>query len=56
MATSAIAIYERIRSFGGRRYTPTCEAAAVTYAVVMLLLLLGVSSLYLDIVDPIGVG
>jgi membrane-associated protease RseP (regulator of RpoE activity) len=54
---AAIAIYERIRSFGGRRYmADVSRLLPLTYAFVMLLLLLGVSSLYLDIVDPIGVG
>jgi membrane-associated protease RseP (regulator of RpoE activity) len=54
---AAIAIYERVRSFGGRRYmADVSRLLPLTYAFVMLLLLLGVSSLYLDIVDPIGVG
>ena len=53
----AIAVYERIRSIGGRRYmADVSRLLPLTYAFVMLMLVLGVSSLYLDIVDPIGVG
>jgi len=53
----AIATYERIRSIGGRRHmADVSRLLPLTYAVVMILLLLGVSSIYLDIVDPIGVG
>jgi membrane-associated protease RseP (regulator of RpoE activity) len=52
-----IAIYERIRSIGGQRYmADVSRLLPLTYAFVMLMLVLGVSSLYLDIVDPIGVG
>ncbi|MGK2948014.1 MAG: M50 family metallopeptidase [Acidimicrobiales bacterium] len=52
-----IAIYERIRSVGGRRHmADVSRLLPLTYAFVFFLLLLGVSSLYLDIVDPIGVG
>jgi membrane-associated protease RseP (regulator of RpoE activity) len=53
----AIAVYERIRSIGGRRYmADVSRLLPLTYAFVALMLLLGMSSLYLDIVDPIGVG
>jgi membrane-associated protease RseP (regulator of RpoE activity) len=53
----AIAVYERVRSIGGRRHmADVSRLLPLTYAFVMLMLLLGVSSLYLDIVDPIGVG
>ena len=52
-----IAIYERIRSIGGRRHmADVSRLLPLTYAFVMFLLVLGASSLYLDIVDPIGVG
>jgi membrane-associated protease RseP (regulator of RpoE activity) len=52
-----IAVYERIRSIGGRRHmADVSRLLPLTYAFVLFLLLLGVSSLYLDIVDPIGVG
>jgi membrane-associated protease RseP (regulator of RpoE activity) len=52
-----IAIYERIRSIGGRRYmADVSRLLPLTYAFVLFLLVLGASSLYLDIVDPIGVG
>lgn len=51
----AIATYERIRSIGGRRHmADISRLLPITYAVVMFMLLLGVSSIYLDIVDPIG--
>ncbi|MET0727429.1 MAG: site-2 protease family protein [Acidimicrobiales bacterium] len=54
---AAIATYERIRSIGGRRHmADVSRLLPLTYAVVMFLLLIGVSSIYLDIVDPIGVG
>jgi membrane-associated protease RseP (regulator of RpoE activity) len=53
----AIAVYERVRSIGGRRHmADVSRLLPLTYAFVMLMLVLGVSSLYLDIVDPIGVG
>jgi membrane-associated protease RseP (regulator of RpoE activity) len=51
----AIATYERIRSIGGRRYmADVSRLLPITYAVVLFMALLGVSSIYLDIVDPIG--
>ncbi|MEQ1786085.1 MAG: M50 family metallopeptidase [Acidimicrobiales bacterium] len=51
----AIATYERIRSIGGRRYmADVSRLLPITYAVFMFMVLLGVSSIYLDIVDPIG--
>jgi membrane-associated protease RseP (regulator of RpoE activity) len=54
---AAIATYERLRSFRGRRYmADVSRLLPLTYAVFMFLVLLGVSSIYLDIVDPIGVG
>lgn len=54
---AAIAIYERIRSIGGRRHmADVSKLLPITYAVVAIMLMLGVSSIYLDIVDPIGVG
>jgi membrane-associated protease RseP (regulator of RpoE activity) len=50
----AIATYERIRSRGGRRYhVDVVKLLPLTYAVVMVLGLLFVSTLYLDLVDPI---
>jgi membrane-associated protease RseP (regulator of RpoE activity) len=53
----AIATYERIRSIGGRRHmADVSRLLPLTYAVVLFLVMLGVSSIYLDIVDPIGVG
>ena len=52
---AAIATYERIRSIGGRRYmADVSRLLPITYAVFMFMVLLGVSAIYLDIVDPIG--
>jgi membrane-associated protease RseP (regulator of RpoE activity) len=54
---AAIATYERIRSIGGRRHmADVSRLLPLTYAVFMFLVLIGVSSIYLDIVDPIGLG
>ena len=51
----AIATYERIRSIGGRRHmVDSSRLLPLTYAVFVGLMLLGVSAIYLDIVDPIG--
>lgn len=50
----AVAIYERVRSRGGRRYqVDAAKLLPLTYAVLMGLLLIGVSAIYLDIVNPI---
>jgi membrane-associated protease RseP (regulator of RpoE activity) len=52
----AIATYERIREIGrhGRRYfVDVTRLLPLTYAVVMVLVLIGVSSIYLDVVKPI---
>jgi membrane-associated protease RseP (regulator of RpoE activity) len=52
---AAIATYERIRSIGGRRYmADVSRLLPITYAFFMFMMLLGVSAIYLDIVDPIG--
>ncbi|HLM29580.1 MAG TPA: site-2 protease family protein [Acidimicrobiales bacterium] len=49
-----VAIYERIRSRRGLRYhADVAKLMPLTYAVVMGLVLLGVTSLYLDIVNPV---
>jgi membrane-associated protease RseP (regulator of RpoE activity) len=54
---AAIAIYERIRSIGGRRHmADVSRLLPLTYAVFMVLVLVGMSAIYLDIVDPVGVG
>ncbi|HEY8545591.1 MAG TPA: RIP metalloprotease [Acidimicrobiales bacterium] len=51
---ASVAIYERIRSRNGQRYhADVTKLLPVAYAVVMVLVILGVTSLYLDIVDPI---
>ncbi len=52
---AAVAIYERIRSRAGRRYhADVAKLLPLTYAVVMGLVVLGVTTMYLDIVDPIS--
>jgi membrane-associated protease RseP (regulator of RpoE activity) len=51
---AAVAIYERIRSRRGRRYyVDMAKLLPLTYAVVMGMALLGVTALYLDIVNPV---
>lgn len=51
---ASVAIYERIRSRNGRRYhADVSKLLPVAYAVVMGLVILGVTSLYLDIVNPV---
>jgi membrane-associated protease RseP (regulator of RpoE activity) len=53
---AAFAIYERLRSRPGRRYyADMAKLLPVAYAVVMGIVLLGVTSLYLDIVNPVDV-
>lgn len=50
----AIATYERIRSRRGQRYqVDVMKLLPLTYAVVFVLILLGVSTIFLDIVNPI---
>ncbi len=50
----AIATYERLRSRGGRRYhADVSKMMPVAFAVVMVLVFIGVSALYLDITDPL---
>jgi len=54
---AAVAIYERIRSIRGRRHmADVSRLLPLTYAVFMFLVIIGVSSIYLDIVDPISLG
>ena len=51
----AIATYERLRSTRRRRYmADVSRLLPITYAVVIFMLMLGVSSIYLDIVAPVG--
>jgi membrane-associated protease RseP (regulator of RpoE activity) len=51
---AVVAIYERVRSRNGQRYhADVTKLLPVAYAVVMGLVILGVTSLYLDIVNPI---
>ena len=50
---AAVAIYERIRSRGGKRYhIDMAKLMPLTYAVVLGLVTLGGAALYLDIVSP----
>jgi membrane-associated protease RseP (regulator of RpoE activity) len=52
---AAVAIYERIRSRPGRAYhADFAKLLPLTYVVVMGLVVLGVTAMYLDIVDPIS--
>lgn len=54
---AAVAIYERIRSRKGHRHmADVSRLLPLTYAVFLFLVIVGASSIYLDIVDPIGVG
>lgn len=50
----AIAIYERIRSRRGRAYhADVLKLMPITYAVIAVILFLGVTALYLDITHPV---
>ncbi len=52
---AAMAIYERVRSRNGRRYhADATKLLPLTYAVFMGLVVLGVATIYLDIVNPIN--
>jgi membrane-associated protease RseP (regulator of RpoE activity) len=52
---AAVAIYERARSRKGLRYyADASKLLPITYAVVMGLVVLGVATMYLDIVNPIN--
>jgi membrane-associated protease RseP (regulator of RpoE activity) len=52
----AIATYEKIRSMisGRRYYVDVAKLLPLTYAVVVLLVTIGVTALYLDLIDPIS--
>ena len=51
-----IATYERLRSWRGHRYTAdVSKMMPVAYAVVLILVFVGLGALYLDITDPITV-
>jgi membrane-associated protease RseP (regulator of RpoE activity) len=50
---AALAIYERARSRNGSRYhADFTKLLPLTYAVFLLIVVLGVTTMYLDIVDP----
>lgn len=52
----AVAIYERIRSIGGRRYqVDYAKVLPVAYAVVVLLVGVGLIAVFRDIIDPINI-
>ena len=51
-----IATYERLRSRRGRRYSAdVTKMVPVAYAVVVLLVVVGLGALYLDITDPVEI-
>ena len=51
----AIGTYERLRSRGGRRYQADVgKMMPVAAAVILILVLIGVTSIYLDIVKPVA--
>jgi membrane-associated protease RseP (regulator of RpoE activity) len=53
----AIACYEKVRSLlqGGEPYhVDVVKLLPLTYAVVLVMVFLGISTIYLDIADPIG--
>ncbi|MCB0994612.1 MAG: site-2 protease family protein [Acidimicrobiales bacterium] len=51
-----VATYERLRSRGGQRYhADVAKLLPLTYAVVMLLLSVGLVALWLDITDPVNI-
>lgn len=50
----AVATYERLRSFGGKRHMVDFrKLLPVSYAVFMVLVLIGVSAIWLDVVNPV---
>jgi Zn-dependent protease len=51
---AAVAIYERVRSRAGHRYhADFAKLLPLTYAVVLVLGLIGITTIYLDVVNPI---
>ncbi len=53
----AVAIYERIRSIGGRRHeVDYARLLPLTYAVFAVLMVIGMFALVRDIIDPIDLG
>jgi membrane-associated protease RseP (regulator of RpoE activity) len=51
----AIAVYERLRSRKGRRYrVDATKLLPATYLVVVLIMVLGVTAVYLDIAHPLA--
>ncbi len=53
----AVAIYERVRSIGGRRHeVDYAKLLPLTYTVFAALMVIGMFALFRDIVDPIDLG
>jgi len=50
---AAVAIYERVRSRRRRYFADATRLLPVTYAVLMVLVVVFVTALYLDIVNPL---
>jgi membrane-associated protease RseP (regulator of RpoE activity) len=51
---AALAVYERLRSFGGRRYhADMTKLLPLVYVVVFGVLMLGVVTIYLDAINPV---
>ena len=51
-----IATYERIRSFGGKRYyADAAKLLPITYAVVVMFMLIGGIAMIRDVIDPIQI-
>ena len=51
-----IATYERLRSWGGRRYTAdVAKMVPVAYAVILILVVVFIGSVYLDFTDPVEI-
>ena len=51
---AAVAIYERVRTRAGRRYhADFAKLLPLTYAVVLVLGIIGITTIYLDVVNPI---
>ncbi len=53
----AVAIYERLRSFGGRRHeVDYAKLLPLTYTVFAVLMVIGMFALFRDIIDPVDLG
>ncbi len=53
----AVAIYERVRSIGGRRHeVDYAKLLPLTYTVFAVLMTIGMIALFRDIIDPVDIG